>query len=72
MGVGGSKPTAAEMLRDNKNAIRTSLREIDREERQIEKRRKEVEAKIKKSAQQNRIVGYCFSFVIIGWSKDFC
>ena len=43
------------MLRDNKNAIRTSLREIDREERQIEKRRKEVEAKIKKSAQQNRI-----------------
>lgn len=57
MGAGGSKLTPAEMLKENKNAIRTSLREIEREQRQIEKRRKEVESKVKKSAKEGRIVG---------------
>lgn len=56
MGVTPSK-TTAEILRDNKNAIRTSIREIDREERQIQRRRTEVEAKIKKSAKEGRVVG---------------
>ena len=49
MGAAPSK-TTAEILQDNKNAIRTSIRELDREERQIERRRKEVEAKIKAAA----------------------
>ena len=56
MGITPSK-TTAEILRDNKNAIRTSIREIDREERQIQRRRTEVEAKIKKSAKEGRVVG---------------
>ena len=56
MGAGQSK-TTAEILQENKNAIRTSIREIDREERQIERRRKEVEASIKKSAKEGRVVG---------------
>ena len=57
MGIGQSKPTTKEILQENKNAIRTSIREIEREERQIERRRKEVEAKIKKSAKEGRVVG---------------
>ena len=57
MGAGQSK-TTAEILQENKNAIRTSIREIDREERQIERRRKEVETKIKKSAKEGRVVGF--------------
>ena len=55
MGAAPSK-TPAEILQDNKNAIRTSIREIDREERQIERRRKEVEAKIKASAKKGNVV----------------
>ena len=39
MGAGQSK-TTAEILQENKNAIRTSIREIDREERQIERLRR--------------------------------
>ena len=56
MGVGGSKPTVEELLKENKNAIRTSIREIDREQKRISKRMKDVEALIKKSAKNNRIV----------------
>ena len=55
MGAAPSK-TTAEILQENKNAIRTSIHEIDREERQIEKRRKEVEAKIKASAKKGNVV----------------
>ena len=55
MGAAPSK-TTAEILQDNKNAIRTSIREIDREERQIERRRKEVEAKIKVAAKKGNVV----------------
>jgi predicted phage-related endonuclease len=55
MGITPSK-TPAEMLKENKNAIRTSIREIDREQRQLERRKKEVESKIKKCAKENRIV----------------
>ena len=55
MGAAPSK-TTAEILQDNKNAIRTSIREIDREERQIERRRKEVEAKIKAAAKKGNVV----------------
>ncbi|KAK8805111.1 hypothetical protein WA538_001719 [Blastocystis sp. DL] len=54
MGAAPSK-TTAEILQDNKNAIRTSIREIDREERQIERRRKEVEAKIKAAAKKGNV-----------------
>ena len=46
MGAGQSKTTAE------------ILQEIDREERQIERRRKEVETKIKKSAKEGRVVGF--------------
>ena len=55
MGAAPSK-TTAEILQDNKNAIRTSIHEIDREERQIEKRRKEVEMKIKAAAKKGSVV----------------
>lgn len=58
MGVGGSKPTPEEMLKQNKNAIRASLREIEREQKQIQKRRREVEAKVKKAANDGRIVEF--------------
>lgn len=61
MGVGGSKPTIEELLKENKNAIRTSIREIDREQRRINQRKKEVEALIKKSAKNGRIVRALFS-----------
>lgn len=56
MGAGQSKSTA-EILQENKNAIRTSIHEIDREERRIKQRQKEVETSIKKSAKEGRVVG---------------
>ena len=55
MGAAPSK-TTKEILTENKNAIRSSIREITREQRQVERRRSEVEAKIKKSAKEGRVV----------------
>ena len=57
MGAAPSKSTK-EILTEYKNAIRQSIREIDREERQIKRRQREVEATIKKSAKAGRIVSF--------------
>ena len=55
MGAAPSK-TTKEILDENKNAIRSSIREITREQRQVDRRRREVESKIKKSAKEGRVV----------------
>ena len=57
MGAAPSKSTK-EILSENKSASRQSIREIDREERQIKRRQKEVENSIKKSAKAGRIVSF--------------
>lgn len=55
MGAAPSK-TTKEILDENKNAIRSSIREITREQRHVDRRRREVESKIKKSAKEGRVV----------------
>ena len=55
MGAAPSK-TTKEILDENKNAIRSSIREITREQRHVDRRRREVESKIKKSAKEGRMV----------------
>ena len=61
MGAAPSK-TTKEILDENKNAIRSSIREITREQRQVDRRRREVESKIKKSAKEGRVVSFLKDF----------
>lgn len=60
MGAAPSK-SLDEILTENKNAIRTATREIDREIRGIKRRENEVQRKIKESAKKGRVVGRIFS-----------
>lgn len=59
MGAAPSK-SLNEILEENKNAIRTATREIDREIRGIQRRENEVQRKIKESAKKGRVVGLYF------------
>lgn len=58
MGAAPSK-SIGEILEENKKAIRTAIREIDREIRQIKRREMEVQTKIKTSAKKGSIVSSC-------------
>ena len=71
MGAAPSK-TPKEILNENKSAIRQSIREIDREERQIKRRQRDVEATIKKSAKAGRIVSFILILLHVERSEDFC
>lgn len=71
MGAAPSK-TTKEILNENKSAIRQSIREIDREERQIKRRQREVETTIKRSAKAGRIVSFVLFLLCIERSKDIC
>ena len=55
MGAAPSK-SIGEILEENKKAVRTAIREIDREVRQIKKREIEVQNKIKASAKKGSVV----------------
>lgn len=59
MGAAPSK-SLNEILEENKNAIRTATREIDREIRGIQRRENEVQRKIKESAKKGRVVWLYF------------
>ena len=45
-------PTAKELIKEQKKAVRKSQREIDREKRNLEKQEKKLLADIKRSAQK--------------------
>ena len=59
MGAAPSK-SIGEILDENKKAIRTAMREIDREIRHIHNREIEVQNKIKASAKKGNVVGSYF------------
>ena len=53
------KPTAKELVKEQKKAVRKSQREIDREMRNLEKGEKKLMADIKKAAQKGDNGAYC-------------
>ena len=65
MGLNSSKLTTKEILEENKKAIRTSIHEIDREEKRIGRRQKEVESKIRRSAKEGRVVSFQIIYLIL-------
>lgn len=60
--VFGKKKTVAEILKDAKRLVNRSIRELQREQRGMEREEKQLIADIKKHAKLQQMVRVCVSF----------